>query len=185
MLFAGNHVNYVAGQQVLLSTKNLRLPSDATSGSSKFRPRYVGPYEIDRMINPNAARLITNEKDTFHPVINVSSLKPFHANPPEFATRPGGSLRPAGIADDNGQVEFEVELILGHRYNRRKRRHEYCVKWAGYPDSESTWEPVEYLYNNSFFLNFINNDPITHAEVWKLIEKCAKEDEQHSEHVGR
>jgi hypothetical protein len=40
-------------------------------------------------------------------------------------------------------AEFEVESILSHRV--RLGKTSYLVKWAGFPDSENTWEPAENL----------------------------------------
>ncbi|VDM97146.1 unnamed protein product, partial [Thelazia callipaeda] len=48
--------------------------------------------------------------------------------------------------DENEELEQEyvVEKILGKRYNRRQKRIEYLIKWAGYDsESENTWEPSE------------------------------------------
>ncbi|MCP9263018.1 hypothetical protein DINM_006376 [Dirofilaria immitis] len=40
--------------------------------------------------------------------------------------------------------EYVVEKILDRRYNRRKKRIEYLIKWAGYDsESENTWESAE------------------------------------------
>ncbi|VBB29773.1 unnamed protein product [Acanthocheilonema viteae] len=40
--------------------------------------------------------------------------------------------------------EYVVEKILDKRYNRRKKRVEYLIKWAGYDnESENTWESAE------------------------------------------
>ncbi|MFH3702604.1 chromo domain-containing protein [Acinetobacter baumannii] len=42
-----------------------------------------------------------------------------------------------------------MEAILDHRYKRRlgKQTLEYLVKWVGYDQAESTWEPEEHLGN--------------------------------------
>ncbi|XP_055306661.1 chromobox protein homolog 1-like [Sitodiplosis mosellana] len=41
--------------------------------------------------------------------------------------------------------EHEVEAIIGHRVFRGKEQ--YLVKWRGYDVQESTWEPIQYLFN--------------------------------------
>ena len=40
--------------------------------------------------------------------------------------------------------EYQVERIAGKRNNERGQL-EYKVKWVGYPDSQSTWEPLKHL----------------------------------------
>ena len=45
---------------------------------------------------------------------------------------------------------FDVEAIIGERKNDNGDR-EFLVKWEGYPDSESTWEPREHLPTSFLF----------------------------------
>ncbi|CAK71205.1 unnamed protein product (macronuclear) [Paramecium tetraurelia] len=42
---------------------------------------------------------------------------------------------------------FNVEKIVGKRYDPETNELQYCIKWEGYPDEENTWEPVENLQN--------------------------------------
>ena len=54
----------------------------------------------------------------------------------------------------DGNVEWEVDSILGHRDRNRgrgihKKCREYLVQWRGYDASHNTWEPVENLINAS------------------------------------
>ena len=41
---------------------------------------------------------------------------------------------------------YKVERITGKRINERGAL-EYKVKWQGYPDTQSTWEPLRNLRN--------------------------------------
>ena len=54
-------------------------------------------------------------------------------------------LRPPPELVD-GEEEFEVENILGHRYFGRRRNLQYLIKWKGYPTADNTWEPVEQVF---------------------------------------
>ena len=38
-----------------------------------------------------------------------------------------------------GQEEYEVKAVLDKRHYRRKKKHQYLVKWKGYPDSDNEW----------------------------------------------
>lgn len=49
-----------------------------------------------------------------------------------------------GKDEESEDEEYVVEKILDKRYNRRKRRIEYLIKWAGYDnENENTWESAE------------------------------------------
>jgi len=61
-------LDYVAGQQVWLSTDNLRMLSHA---SKKLTEKWIGPYEITR-VTPNAVELKLPKTLWIHLVMNVS-----------------------------------------------------------------------------------------------------------------
>jgi hypothetical protein len=47
------------------------------------------------------------------------------------------------------------------------------VKWLGYDESEATWEPIEHLYDNQYFLQFITERP-TPTAVQNLVDTLQK-----------
>jgi len=51
----------------------------------------------------------------------------------------------APIVNDQGDIEHVVEAIHGKRLHYGKLK--YLVKWKGYADHESTWEPLNHLTN--------------------------------------
>ena len=91
-----------------------------------------------------------------HPTINITYLKPYHEGEDEFPSREEAEDRPPAIVtEDNGAEEFEVECIRDARINRRRGgRKEWLVKWKGWPDHESTWEPKENLEGTDFIEKF-------------------------------
>jgi hypothetical protein len=175
---------YVEGQQVMLSTQHLVLPTDQALHSAKLRPKFVGPYTIVKVVNPNAVKLKLNPGDRFHPVVNVARLKPFVPTPYEFETRPQPPQRPPPqVSDDNGQEEWRVETIVGERYNRRRRRQEWCVKWLGYDDSECTWEPLENLFDNEQFLQYLENHPASEVVQRHLVDLQTRQQQREADAV--
>ena len=51
-------------------------------------------------------------------------------------------------------IEHKVERILEERYNKKRKRKEWLVKWDGFSTKEATWEPFENLDGNEKFTNY-------------------------------
>ena len=86
-----------------------------------------------------------------HPVFHVSLLRPY-SDPAVIPGRPILERPPPEVI--NGMDEYEVEAILDKRIHRRKPQ--YLVKWKGYHESESTWEPEENLQNSAAMIADFN-----------------------------
>jgi hypothetical protein len=132
---------FKVGDEVLLSTKHLRMPHSKTR---KLLPRFVGPFPIDRVVSPVAFKLRLPKHMRIHNVFHVSLLKPYKRDGPVQPPPP------PDIIDD--EFEYEVEAVLAHRERRVRSRkkskkiaREYIVKWVGYGDINNTWEPEEHL----------------------------------------
>ena len=128
---------YAVGDQVWLSTDNLRLPC----ASQKLSERWIGPYTITKLIGSNAIELRLPRSMRIHPIVNVSRVKPYRERlPGQPVTAPG----PSNVTEDRKE-EYEVERIVDSCY--KGRRLEYLVHWKGWSDSDRTWEPVSNLGN--------------------------------------
>ncbi len=96
---------YQPGQKVWLSTRDiqLRLPC------KKLAPRYVGPFTIQRQINPVTYQLNLPAQYRIHPTFHVSLLKPYHS---PVSTEPGPSAEPPlPLILEDGAI-YEVRTIL-------------------------------------------------------------------------
>ena len=123
------------GDQVLLDTHSLRLPV-----STKFKERWIGPFEITQVINPGAYRLKLPSTWRIFDVINVSRLKAYKS--PGDSSFPGqpDDHRPPPVSVDEGAPDdqhYEIESILKSR--KKGRRTEYLVKWRGYSQADNSW----------------------------------------------
>lgn len=55
------------------------------------------------------------------------------------------------------EEDYEVEAVRKWRYNLRERRHEFYIKWSGYPEDQNTWEPPEHLHCDHLIAEFRKN----------------------------
>jgi hypothetical protein len=126
-------VQYEVGEQVLLSTKNLSLKMQ---GTTKLLPRFIGPFTITERIGAVAYRLDLPPVLKVHNVFHVSLLKQY---------KPGRKKPPPLPIMVEGVPEFEVECILNHR--RRGKTIQYQIKWLGYGQEHTSWEPESCVRN--------------------------------------
>jgi hypothetical protein len=101
--------------EVLLSTEHIKLPQPAAVGAGprraeKLMARFVGPFKVTRVINPNAYELQLPPSMRIDSVQNISFLHRYRPSPARFASRPDPRPRPPPEADRlNGQPAYEVK----------------------------------------------------------------------------
>jgi hypothetical protein len=136
-------LTFECGEQVLLSTENLRAQM---VGAPKLLPRFIGPYQIKRVISSTAYELSLPLSMHIHPVFHVHLLKPYEDGQAIMPERIPVHARPTpAIHEQDEEPEWEVESILQKRC--RGRQVQYLVKWKGYPLEEASWEPQSHLDN--------------------------------------
>ena len=124
-------MSYQVGDLVLLSSKNIRL----RRASKKLSDRYLGPFQVLKVVGPNAYTLkLPKEYGRLHNIFHVSLVEPFKKRP--------GSVTPAPI-DIDQEEEWEVEKRLDTRKAGRDRK--FLARWKGFSEAEDSWEPAEHL----------------------------------------
>jgi hypothetical protein len=129
-------LSFKVGDQVLFSTQNAGLK---TTLCRKLLPKWIGPFAVEKIINPVAYKLTFPPHVKWHPVVHVSTLRryvPGRASPPPLPQ----------ILD--GEIYYEVADILNHsKTGSRKGKpvYKFLIAWKGYGPESNTWEPESNL----------------------------------------
>ena len=130
---------FKVGDRVLLSTDHLTLTGRHSKLTPKFLYKYIGPFQITRVVNPNAYELELPPTWLIHPVFNISRLKIYHDGFQLFPGRPPAFPRPPPEEiNEHGAEIYEVDKIIAKRGTGT--RTQYLILWKGYPLESSTWE---------------------------------------------
>ncbi|KAK3575086.1 hypothetical protein QTP86_019735 [Hemibagrus guttatus] len=143
------HPSYQVGQKVWLSTHNLRLRLPY----KKLSPKFIGPFEIVRQVNPVAYRLRLPASYCICPTFHVSLLKPAH--PAVGEVRPGGEPPPP--LDIEGSPAYQLRALLNSRQVRS--RLQYLVDWEGYGPEERSWVVSGDIFDPSLIEDFHRAHP--------------------------
>ncbi|THG99331.1 hypothetical protein EW145_g7286 [Phellinidium pouzarii] len=123
-----NFTPFKLGDKVWLEATHLHFPNQ----SRKLSPKREGPFTIEQVLSPLNYRLKLPKAWRIHPVFHASLLTPFaetDSHGPSF-TQP-----PPDLID--GHEEFEIEAIVSHSGNGKRRK--YLIKWKGYPSLANEW----------------------------------------------
>ena len=123
------------GDKVWLETTNLHM-----NRPKKLRMRRTGQFEVEEIISHMAFHLHIPPQWKIHPVFHASLLASYK----ETSEHGPNFLQPPPDLVD-GEEEYEVEAVLGHR--GRPGRHIFLIRWKGYSTAEDTWEPERNLGN--------------------------------------
>jgi hypothetical protein len=130
-------VSFQPGDQVLLSTANLRgRLKHGNGGSNKLLPRFVGPMKVTALVGKAAVKLqLPPHWTRVHNVFHVSLVR--HYKPDAKVVH----FPPPVDLDSN---TYEVERIINHKVKRGQGKM-YLVRWKGWGPQYDTWEPRKHL----------------------------------------
>ena len=129
------HEEFEEGNLVLVNLHNLEWVESIGEGA-KLVQRWIGPFEVQLRIAENMYHLKLEEEYSVNPVFNLKHLKRYQSSPPEFEERT--HLSDTRIVKPADEI-YEVEKIVGHKYNKKRRCMTYLVRWTGYSPLFNSW----------------------------------------------
>jgi len=122
------HHTFALGEQVLLSSENLKL-----LGCTKFWPRFVGPFTIKAVIDQHNYQLQLPTGWGIHDVFHISLLKPYYSD---------GSYQPPPIPEVLAEDAFQITALLDHRVVKKGRHTllQFLCHYQNAPPESRTWE---------------------------------------------
>jgi transposase InsO family protein len=141
---------YNIGDRVFLDASDLRI----SRPSQKLAHRFLGPYEIVKVVGPHAYKLkLPRTLNRVHPVFNVVKLKAAPEDP-IVGRRAQPPPEPEMV---DGQEEYEVEAVKDSRL--RYGKLEFLIAWKGYGREAWTWEREEDVHAPELVSAFYQVNP--------------------------
>ncbi|KAE9302457.1 Transposon Tf2-6 polyprotein [Phytophthora fragariae] len=103
---------FEVGDKVYLSTQHLDPKHSGLPNSTKFGPKWIGPYSVVRKIHNHAYELNIQAGNKLHPVFNTASLKPYK--------EPTRLSRPSDVILADGSIGQIVKALRGKRTRKRR-----------------------------------------------------------------
>ena len=125
-----NTPQYHEGDLVWLEGRNLHT----NQPTAKLAARRHRPFPVEQVLSPVTYKLSLSPTWNVHPVFHTDLLTPYRETPfhEENYQRP-----PAKLVQ--GAEEYEVKAVPGMCHYGRRKKHQYLVRWKGYPDSNNEW----------------------------------------------
>lgn len=142
-------VEFAVGSKVLVNPHSLEW-IESKADRVKLVQRWIGLFEVTEVVSPKTYRLRMSDKYPGSPLFSIDHLKAYHESPTEFGER---QTLPETRSHRPASEEYEVDTIVGHRYNHSRKRYEYLVRWLGYSPLHDTWQTERDLRNARILLS--------------------------------
>jgi len=133
---------YQVGDLVMLNGRNIKTRRP----SKKLDNKNHGPFQIERIVSPLAARLTLPRKWKIYNVLLVSLLEPYRTSKHRAPPDPSKILRKEDDIEQSEEYDVEEVMSSVERGWGNNKRILYLVKWLDYPERKDwTEEPFDNL----------------------------------------
>jgi hypothetical protein len=136
-------LDYNLGDLVMINPHSLEW-LESKGEHAKLVQRAIGPFSVQERINSKVYRLDMSDLYPGSNVFNLEHLRKYRLSPPEFGER---VTLPETRDRKPASEEYQVEKIIGHRFNRRLGKVEFLVRWEGYGPQFDQWINARDLRN--------------------------------------
>jgi hypothetical protein len=136
-------LEFEVGSKVLINPHSLEWVESKGEGA-KLVQRWIGPFEVLQKINPRTYHIRLDDRYPGYPIFNLDHLKPYKESPPEIGKR---SIMEDTRTNKLATEEYEVEKIVGDRYDKRRKQPTWLVRWKGFGPQYDTWQTRRDLRN--------------------------------------
>ena len=125
-----NTPQYHEGDLVWLEGRNLCT----SQPTAKLATQHHGLFLVEQVLSPVTYKLSLPLTWNVHLVFHIDLLTPywetlFH----------GENYQHPSVKLVQGAEEYKVEAVLDMHHYRRKKKHQYLIKWKGYLNSNNEW----------------------------------------------
>jgi hypothetical protein len=128
-------LEFQKGELVLVNPHSLEW-LESKGSSVKLRQRWIGPFPVIKRVSANTYKLKLPPSFPGNNVVNLQHLRPYLSSPSFFGKRT--SLPDTRLHLQEGE-QHDVEEIVAHRYDRKRRKIVYLVRFQGYSSLADKW----------------------------------------------
>ena len=129
--------NYLVGDLVLLSTRNLKLKGYEFP---KLYPTFIGPF---RVLASGVNTVTLDVPGSYHNVWNIKRIKRYHA--PARDTVHEDVIPPPTFDKKQGHIRLTPLRILKERRSGMDQTKQYLIEFEGYGPEHNSWMDVDKL----------------------------------------
>jgi hypothetical protein len=134
--------SFKIGAHMLINPHSLDWKESKGDGTS-LAHRWIGPFEVLQKINPKTCQVRLDDRYPGFPVFNYQHMKLYNKSSPDM----GKQTKLPELRTEAPAEEYEVEHILGKKFDKSPCTHLWLVRWKNYGAQHDSWQTCRDLRN--------------------------------------